>query len=80
MSNVGIANVLFAQQFAWRIAGLAGVLVGAVWNYVVSAAFVWAPSRPKAQVSFSSAPLPKFVKIFRRTAHSSNAPRIPLLQ
>src|SRR5436305_15132683 len=41
ISNVGIATVIYRYDQQWWIAGLGGALMGAVWNYVVSAAFVW---------------------------------------
>jgi dolichol-phosphate mannosyltransferase len=42
VANVGVANILFAQQhYAWFVAAIAGILVGAVWNYGVSAIFTW---------------------------------------
>jgi dolichol-phosphate mannosyltransferase len=41
ISNVGIANLIFGHENIWWIAGLGGALMGAVWNYAVSAAFVW---------------------------------------
>jgi dolichol-phosphate mannosyltransferase len=41
ISNVGIATVIYRYDPQWWIAGLGGALMGAVWNYVVSAAFVW---------------------------------------
>ena len=41
LSNVGIATVLFREAYAWWLAGLAGILVGAVWNYAASALFTW---------------------------------------
>jgi dolichol-phosphate mannosyltransferase len=41
ISNVGIAVWIHNYQQAWWIAGLCGAIVGAVWNFVVSAAFVW---------------------------------------
>lgn len=41
ISNVGIASVIYGYDPEWWIAGLGGALMGAVWNYVVSAAFVW---------------------------------------
>ncbi|MGE0062981.1 MAG: glycosyltransferase [Xanthobacteraceae bacterium] len=41
ISNVGIASLIYGQQGAWWLAGLSGALMGAVWNYTVSAAFVW---------------------------------------
>jgi dolichol-phosphate mannosyltransferase len=41
ISNVGIASMIYDYDSDWWIAGLGGALMGAVWNYVVSAAFVW---------------------------------------
>jgi len=41
IANVGIANFLFVQHYAWWVSGICGVLVGAVWNYAASALFTW---------------------------------------
>lgn len=41
VSNVGIANLIYGAPDTWWIAGLGGAIIGAVWNYAVSAAFVW---------------------------------------
>jgi dolichol-phosphate mannosyltransferase len=42
ISNVGIASVLFSNyNVTWTVSALAGVLVGAVWNYAMSRAFTW---------------------------------------
>jgi dolichol-phosphate mannosyltransferase len=42
VANVGIANFLFVEQrYAWWVSGIAGILVGAVWNYATSALFTW---------------------------------------
>ncbi|MFA6267725.1 MAG: glycosyltransferase family 2 protein [Pseudolabrys sp.] len=41
VSNVGIASLIYAHDSMWWIAGLGGAVMGAVWNYAVSAAFVW---------------------------------------
>ncbi len=41
VSNVGVATWIYDYDPEWWIAGLGGALMGAVWNYVVSAAFVW---------------------------------------
>jgi dolichol-phosphate mannosyltransferase len=43
ISNVGIATWIYDYDKVWWIAGLGGALVGTVWNFVVSAAFVWRP-------------------------------------
>ena len=42
VANIGIAVFLHdAQRGEWAVAALAGVLIGAVWNYVLSSRFVW---------------------------------------
>jgi dolichol-phosphate mannosyltransferase len=41
VANVGIANYLFGAAYSWWLAGVAGVLVGAVWNFAASAVFTW---------------------------------------
>jgi dolichol-phosphate mannosyltransferase len=41
ISNVGIAAWLYDYDRTWWIAGLAGALVGAVWNFALSSVFVW---------------------------------------
>ncbi len=41
ISNVGIATWIYDYDSVWWIAGLGGALVGTVWNFAVSAAFVW---------------------------------------
>ncbi len=41
VANVGVAQYLFEQDTTWFLAGLAGILVGAVWNYVITLVFTW---------------------------------------
>jgi dolichol-phosphate mannosyltransferase len=41
VANVGIAGYVFATNEVWWLAGLAGVVVGSVWNYAVSSVFTW---------------------------------------
>lgn len=42
VANVGIANYLFADfRYVWWLAALAGILVGAVWNYAATALVTW---------------------------------------
>jgi dolichol-phosphate mannosyltransferase len=41
VANVGIAGYVFSRNEVWWLAGLAGVLVGSVWNYAVSSVFTW---------------------------------------
>lgn len=41
LANVGIAYFLFEMDTQWLLAGLAGVLVGAVWNFALSQTYIW---------------------------------------
>jgi len=41
ISNVGVATWIYGFGTRWWLAGLAGAVMGAAWNYIVSAAFVW---------------------------------------
>jgi putative flippase GtrA len=40
IANVGIATYLFENRTQWILSALAGVLVGAVWNYAVTQLYV----------------------------------------
>ena len=40
-ANVGVGSYLYANEPNWWLAGIAGSLIGAVWNYVASSALVW---------------------------------------
>jgi len=44
VSNVGIASFMFSQSYSWWISGIAGIVVGAVWNYAASSVFTWRKS------------------------------------
>lgn len=41
LSNIGVATWLYSNEPIWWLAGLAGSLVGAVWNYALSSVLVW---------------------------------------
>jgi dolichol-phosphate mannosyltransferase len=41
VGNVGIATYIFAAEHVWWLAGIAGAIVGSVWNYAVSSVFTW---------------------------------------
>jgi len=41
VANVGIGSYIYGTNVSWWLAGIAGSLVGAVWNYVASSALVW---------------------------------------
>jgi dolichol-phosphate mannosyltransferase len=43
-ANVGIASYLFDAHQTWWVAGVLGVIVGAVWNYAMSSIFTWRAS------------------------------------
>jgi len=46
LANVGVASYLFKQHTLWQLSALAGIAVGAVWNYAMTATFTWnSPSR-----------------------------------
>jgi dolichol-phosphate mannosyltransferase len=46
IGNVGIASFLFYKDITWAVAAIAGIIVGAVWNYAVTAAYTW--NKPKS--------------------------------
>lgn len=41
VANVAVAAFLEGRGASWALAALAGILVGAVWNYALSSRFVW---------------------------------------
>jgi dolichol-phosphate mannosyltransferase len=41
IGNIGIADYLFASHHSWWLAGLSGVLIGAVWNYAATSLVTW---------------------------------------
>jgi dolichol-phosphate mannosyltransferase len=41
VANVGIADFLFVQDYDWWVSGICGIVLGAVWNYAMSALFTW---------------------------------------
>jgi len=41
VANVGIASALFGQDYSWWLSAIAGILVGAVWNYGASSVVTW---------------------------------------
>jgi dolichol-phosphate mannosyltransferase len=44
VANVGVGRYIYASDAIWWEAGLAGAVVGAVWNYATSAVVTWRPS------------------------------------
>jgi dolichol-phosphate mannosyltransferase len=41
VANVGVGTLVYAREPIWWLAGVAGVLVGTVWNYAVSSFITW---------------------------------------
>ena len=54
LANVGIAAWLFQREGGWIVPAVAGVLVGAVWNYALTALYTW--NRPARRRSGRAAP------------------------
>ena len=48
LANIGIASYLFTRNKMWVLAALAGILIGAVWNYAMTASYTWAKHAPKS--------------------------------
>ena len=46
-ANVGVASFIFRDSGDWILSGVAGILVGLMWNYAATALFVW-PQRKGA--------------------------------
>jgi len=42
VANVGIGSLVYDQLHGWWVAGIAGAIVGSVWNYVASGWLTWA--------------------------------------
>lgn len=41
IANVGVASYLVQAHSWWMLSALAGIIVGAVWNYAVTAVYTW---------------------------------------
>jgi dolichol-phosphate mannosyltransferase len=41
VANVGVASWIFDHTYVWWLAGLSGLIIGAVWNYTLSSLFIW---------------------------------------
>lgn len=40
-ANVGVGSYIHGTQHSWWLAGMAGALIGAVWNFAASSAVTW---------------------------------------
>ena len=53
LSNIGVASALYMEDNqTWWVAGIAGGLLGSVWNYAMTSVFTWRvkPAAPKVAV------------------------------
>jgi dolichol-phosphate mannosyltransferase len=41
IANVGVASYAFTSSRTWWLAGVAGAVVGSVWNFAMSSVFTW---------------------------------------
>ena len=41
VANIGIGTWMAGQDERWWVAGVAGVVVGAIWNFAMSSALTW---------------------------------------
>ncbi len=41
VGNIGVIGALFSTGSGWWVAGIAGAMVGVVWNYTMSSLFTW---------------------------------------
>ena len=41
LANIGVASYLFRHDTLWELSALCGVVVGAVWNYSMTATYIW---------------------------------------
>jgi dolichol-phosphate mannosyltransferase len=41
VANVGVASYAFTSSNTWWLAGVAGAVVGSVWNFAMSSVFTW---------------------------------------
>jgi dolichol-phosphate mannosyltransferase len=56
LANVGIATYLFQADSSWVLSAVAGILVGAVWNYAVTAVYTWRKPKGANMVHHASGP------------------------
>jgi dolichol-phosphate mannosyltransferase len=41
LGNIGVGELVYSLQYQWWLAGIAGAIVGVVWNYAASSVFTW---------------------------------------
>ena len=45
LASVGVASYPFKRHALWALSALAGIVVGAVWNYAMKASYTWRSTR-----------------------------------
>jgi dolichol-phosphate mannosyltransferase len=45
LANLGVASTVYALGHGWVLAAIAGILIGAVWNYAATMMLTWGRSR-----------------------------------
>jgi dolichol-phosphate mannosyltransferase len=41
IGNIGVGELVYSLDYQWWLAGIAGAIVGVVWNYAASSVFTW---------------------------------------
>jgi dolichol-phosphate mannosyltransferase len=45
VAGVGVSSLFYGEQPQWWLAGLAGAVIGAAWNYITSSMITWRHAR-----------------------------------
>jgi len=40
-ANIGVSQWIFSNDPIWWVAGLAGGILGVIWNYLAASTFIW---------------------------------------
>jgi dolichol-phosphate mannosyltransferase len=41
IGNIGVGEMVYDMNYTWWVAGVAGAVIGVVWNYAASSIFTW---------------------------------------
>jgi len=41
VANIGISSFMYDMKIQWVVSAIAGILIGAVWNYAITALYTW---------------------------------------
>ena len=55
LTNLVLAQFLFARDIPWFLAGGLGLVVGSVWNFSIASALIWRDRKTKRPSSHSAA-------------------------